>query len=273
MGYHQQPAHPEGIKKIVTALQELADETGDIDFILHGGDMIDFFSEQNVAAAADLFSLDVPVRLCLGNHDLTSYSAAEQWISLAPRFFPTGEPNYTIKLEHCVIHVAPNHWCGTPFYWANRQSPYLSESQHEWLGNELNEITELPHILVTHSPTLGLPKDQVGKDGSVHAPPESFTAEVMTLAKTHPSLRCVLGAHNHMNMNLLVEHVDFLTVSALVETPFECKLFEVTKDLIHMSTISLKDRLPFADDYDRTRKFVQGRLCDRELTMKLDSDE
>ncbi len=269
VGYHQQHAYPERLQEIIAAFKQLIEECGDIDFILHGGDMLDFTSEDNIRSASELFSFGLPLYLCLGNHDLTSYSAVEQWLDLAPQLFPSNEPNCTLTLPDCVIHIAPNHWCGTPYYWANRQSPYFSKEQHEWFTKTLSQKPDLPHILLTHSPTLGLPKEQTGKDKPIHAPPTSFTAEVMSLAKSHPSLRCVLGAHNHMNMNLLIEDIDFLTVSALVETPFECKLFEVTEEHIHMSTISLKDRLPFGGDYDRSRAFVQGRLCDRQLSMEL----
>jgi len=52
-----------------------------IDFILHGGDMIDSTTEDHIVAATNAFDLAVPVYLCLGNHDLTTPDAAEQYQS------------------------------------------------------------------------------------------------------------------------------------------------------------------------------------------------
>ena len=47
-----------------------------IDFVLHGGDMVDLATVENIRAARDLFSLSVPVYLCLGNHDMTDAARA-----------------------------------------------------------------------------------------------------------------------------------------------------------------------------------------------------
>ena len=47
------------------------DAHGPVDFVLHGGDMIDSTREEHIDRAAEMFRLSVPVYLCLGNHDLT----------------------------------------------------------------------------------------------------------------------------------------------------------------------------------------------------------
>jgi len=88
-----------------------------IDFVLHGGDMIDSATDENILAAAELFDLPVPVYLCLGNHDLTVPDALALWVKLAPGFFKDGKPDCTIMTNDCVIHVAPNHWDEIPFFW------------------------------------------------------------------------------------------------------------------------------------------------------------
>lgn len=66
-----------------------------------------------------------------------------------------------------------------------------------------------------------------------------------------------------MNMRIARGNVEFVTVSALIETPFEFKLFEVTRQSINMSTVALAPIVTFANDYDNAKAYVQGRAADR----------
>ena len=79
-----------------------------------------------------------------------------------------------------------------------------------------------------------------------------------------------MGGHNHINMNIEMEGVNFITVSALSEVPFEFKVCEITSDQIAMSTISLQDSLTLAKHYDFNKIFVQGgRGKDRAFSRAL----
>lgn len=266
MGYRQQSGYPERLPQILAALCEYMSASGAIDFIFHGGDMLDSATDDNIVAAAQAFDLPVPVYLCLGNHDLTTPDATERWLLLAPQFFINGKPDYMIATPDCVIHVAPNHWCERAFYWKDAQNPRLSHAQIEYLARELSMKSDRPHVLLTHSPVYGLPVEQTGLSKPYHCPDASFTADISVLAKEHANLKCVLGAHNHMNMHIRRDGVEFVTVSALVETPFEFKLFEVTPQRMEMTTIALRSVLTFDNEYDAARSFVQGKPTDRSLT-------
>ena len=268
-GYQQQKAYPEKLPDILSALCKHVAQSGGVDFILHGGDMINLTTEDNVVAAVKAFSLPYPVYLCLGNHDLTTPDAVDLWLKLAPQFFVGGTPDYTLNTENCVIHISPNHWGDIPFFWSNTQNAHLSSSQVERLTHELNENPSLPHIIQTHSPVYGLPEGQTGFTSPYHSPDASFTEQVTSLAAKHPSVRCILGAHNHQNMCVTRGDVEYVTVSSLIETPFEAKLFEVCPERISMSTISLSDRLAFDSIYDTARSFVQGRAIDRSFAREL----
>jgi len=266
MGYQQQTGYPERLSDILSALREYLSANHDIDFILHGGDMIDTTTEDNIIAAANAFHFEVPVYLCLGNHDLTTPDSVAQWSTLAPEFFANGTPDYTIISEDCVIHVVPNHWGDEPYYWKSAQKPHFSSAQMERLSHDLSMKANLPHILLTHSPVYGLPVTQTGFSEPYHYPGDSFATDVNALATAHDNMECVLGAHNHMNMHVSHDGVDFVTISALVETPFEFKLFEVGAQQIEMSTISLQPALAFDAEYDTTRSYVQGRAIDRSFS-------
>jgi DNA repair exonuclease SbcCD nuclease subunit len=271
-GYQQQKGCPEKLPQILSALCEYLSSSGGVDFILHGGDMLDSATEDNIVAAANAFHLlPHPVYLCLGNHDLTTPDAVDLWLELAPQFFIGGATDYTVASEDCVIHVAPNQWGDVPFYWDRTQRPHLSPAQMEHLKRELSMGSDLPHIILTHSPVHGLPVEQTGFPEPYHCPDASFTAEIMTLAERHANIRCILGAHNHLNMRIDHGGVEFATVSSMVETPFEFKLFEVTPRRIEMTTFGLSSALDFDLAYDFGKSFVQGREVDRSFTREFES--
>jgi hypothetical protein len=263
MGYQQQKGYPERLPEILFAICEYLSANGDVDFILHGGDMIDSTTENNIVAAAKHFDMAVPVYLCLGNHDLTTPDAVDFWGELAPQFFNGGTVNYMVLSEDCVIHVVPNHWGDDPFYWKDKQEARFSSAQKVHFLRDVSIRPDLPHILLTHSPVYGLPVAQTGFSEPYHCANASFTEEIASLAAGHTSVRCILGAHTHMNMRVDHDGVEFVTGSALVETPFEFKLFEVTSRRMEMSTFSLSDALTFDGAYDVAKSFVQGREVDR----------
>lgn len=112
--YQQQQAYTERLPEITAALRGYIDDMKDIDFVLHGSDLIDASSENNIRVGAELFDLTIPVYLCLGNHDLTVPDALGQWLRIAPQFFLGGKAEYSIPTKDCIIHVAPNHWGVNP---------------------------------------------------------------------------------------------------------------------------------------------------------------
>ena len=262
-GYQQQCAFPERLPEIIETLKKyIADEN--VDFVLHGGDLIDFTSGGNICGSAELFgALGVPVYLCLGNHDLTTLDALQQWLQLAPRFFPGGKPEFSLLHEDCAIHVVPNHWGKYFYHWNVDQRMSFDAAQLEFLESALSANTDRPHILLTHGPAFGLSKEQTGFDEEYHTPNNEFTQTLSDLAARHVHLRCVLGAHNHLNMCRRRDETYFVTTSAIVETPFEIKLFEATREKLSMATVTLGNRMNEKGTYDFDKTFVQGRAVDR----------
>jgi len=221
-------------------------------------------ADENIAAAVDLFDLSVPVYLCLGNHDVTEEDSLYLWVSRAAAMLPGQVPTYTFETADCVIHVAPNQWEeGAPYVWRQQQQAHLLDEQMAELHEALRQRPNDPHILLTHSPVLGLPVEQTGYAEPYHAPPETFAGQVLGLVEAHSNIRCVLGAHSHMHMH--VEHggVHYVTTSSWSEAPFEFKVFEVDATGVSMSTQWLGPRVPFGWEYDFDRAFVQGRGRDR----------
>ena len=262
--YQQQPACPGKAREILRALDSWIREDGGVDLILHGGDLVDAGTPDAIGQASEQVRFSRPLHLCLGNHDLTGKESLAHWLKLCPDLFPGGQPEYSIQREDCVIHVVPNHWNAIPYYWERQESaPVFFPHQMEALRARCRAAAGRPQILLTHSPVFGLPPEQTGFSEPYHSPGEAFTRNVVNLVESQPDIRCVLGAHNHMNMRIERGGVHYVTTSSLIEAPFEFKVFEINGGRVSMETVSLADRLPFVADYDATRAYVQGRACDR----------
>lgn len=262
-GFQQQQSYPEKVSEILKALKQEVDRRGDIDFILHGGDMIHTTSDEDILSISKMFDWGLPVYLCLGNHDLTTPDAKERWLALAPQFFKHGLPEYSIETPDCSIHVAPNHWGNEDYYWKECQDARFSEEQMKALSQKCNQRPNLPHFISTHSPVFGLPIQQSGLKEPIHVPDERFTKQMISLVDAHPNLCCVMGAHSHLNMRVSYQGVEFITVSSIIEAPFEYKIFEVTEGNIRMTTCRLGSECAFKYRYNDERSFVQGREEDR----------
>jgi len=262
-GFQQQRKYPERLPALLAALKSWILADGGIDFVLHGGDMIEKTREGLISTAVDLFDFPVPVYLCLGNHDLTLPTARSLWMDLAPGFFPDRRPEFPIITQDGIIQVVPNHWGDSDYHWNASNEARLSPDQVAFLRENLHARPRLPHLIVTHSPVIGIPVEQTGFAEPFHSPVASFTDIFTGLASKHPNLQCVLGAHNHVNMHVKHRGVDYVTVSSFIEAPFEFKVFEIFPDSVSMSTVSLAESLDFEAEYDESRSFVQGRPVDR----------
>jgi DNA repair exonuclease SbcCD nuclease subunit len=265
MGYCQQPDYAEKLPQILAALEQWMAANEAVDFVLHGGDMIDSTSEKNIQCAAELFRLSVPVYLCLGNHDLTCANALEMWLELAPQFFIDG-PNYSIETDDCLLHVAPNQWGPEPYFWNGVQEPHFLSEQQRFLLAALDRAPEKVHLLATHSPVCGVPVGQTGYDEAFHEPPPCFAEQISELGRPH--LACVLGAHSHINSHVERDGMHCITSSGFAETPFDFKLFEIEGGQVSMSTVNLLSRLGFVAEYDLDKTFVQGREVDRSFVWE-----
>lgn len=263
-GYRQQPNYPARLPEILAALRGWMRGQSPVDFILHGGDMADAGTPQNIDRAVELFAFPVPVFLCLGNHDLKGPDALREWLARAPAFFPGGAPEFILRDPHAALAVLPNHWEERPYTWETTQAPRFAPDQLALARAAWAACPDAAHLLCTHCPTFGLPPGQTGMPEPYHAPADDFTRAVLDLTSPPGSVSLVLGAHNHMNSCLRRDGTAFVTASALIETPFEFKLIEITAGHLRLRTFALRDRLGFVAEYDDTRPYAQGRREDRE---------
>ena len=269
IGYHQQPSYVKRISEIIDVLEKWLRKHRDVDFVLHGGDLVDEMSDAIIDVATELFNrLSVPTYLCLGNHDLSEENAIAHWMDRGASFFPEGTPCYTIVEKKYALHVIPSHWCDSPYFWDRKvQNANFTTEQLEQLESNLLANADKIQVLATHNPVFGLPMTQTGFEQPHHPPDKMFTEAMTQIVKRHPSLKVVLGAHNHMNMNFSHSGVNYVTASSLTESPFDFKYFQVDDLAISMSTISLSGDVEFTVEYDFEKTFVQGRECDRRFEI------
>jgi DNA repair exonuclease SbcCD nuclease subunit len=274
VGYHQQPRATLRLPALLAHLDAYIEapsiaDTGPsaIDFVLHLGDIVDRATPVALRAVRDAYTLRVPTYLCLGNHDMLvvegGVPASELWLELAPDFFPDRQLTSTLEFDDCVLHIVPTQWCATPFYWREEQTPHFLPEQIADLEAALVRRPDLPHVLCTHGEVLGVPAAQTGFSAPHHPPPAAWTEFILDLVHRYPQLRLILSGHNHINTHQVVEQAHIVTASAFVETPFEFKVVEITRERMAMTTVPLMPQIDIQADYRWDRTFVQGRRRDR----------
>lgn len=261
-GYRQQNRYLSHGRELVASLNDWIRADGGIDFVIHGGDMVEAGTEKDIAAAAELLAaLDLPVYLALGNHDLSEPDSYRTWLRCAPQFFRGGSGNFSIACGPFELDILCAHWGAVPYRWVKEeeQIPYFDRFQMEQLDRESSGT----RIIVSHAPPCGMPASQAGTEAGLHPPAGNFPEAVKDISRRYrPAL--VLGAHNHMNLLVRYGTTRLATVSAYTETPFEFKVVEGGEGgTLRMKTVSLVSAAGFRTDYDFNKTHIQGRPCDR----------
>ena len=267
-GYMQQKRYLTYLDELVTIFAEWIEKQGDVDFVIHGGDIVEKSSLENISAAGKLFQkLPCPTYCTLGNHDLTEDNSIATWLSQAPEFFNANSVDFSFLCDNVKLDFVSSHWGKKVYFWNpdEEQRPYLLSNQTVGLETEGDFRCK---ILITHAPVFGLPCGQTGLNEALHPPIGNFSDVVHELAKKHEIL-LVLGAHTHMNMHLCKDGVHYVTASAFSEMPFEFKVFELNSDIFSMETVNLADKISFKTNYNFNKTHIQGRSCDRSFKEAL----
>lgn len=268
-GYRQQPRYLSRINELMDCFAGWIETRNDIDFIIHGGDIVENTTPENISYAAELFSkLPCPVYAALGNHDLTVDGSVNCWLDNAPAFFPGNTVDFSVSHKDIDFHFFTCHWGNKPYFWApeEEQIPYLLPSQWEKLDSRKNKSSN-PMVIITRSQIFGLPSGQTGFAEPLHAPGGEFASVVQEKTAGLPVI-LILGAHNHLNMNVEANGITHVTASAFTAIPFEFKIFEINDSVLSMKTIPLSGEVSFRSDYCFDKTFVQGRPIDRSFEKK-----
>lgn len=270
VNYHIQQGYPDQAQEIVDALCRYI-EKEEIDFIVHSGDITDDGSVQQIELCKKLFAnIPVPLYLCLGNHDVMDLEARTRWLEKAPEFFPGDSVDFTVQTDDCHLHFVPNQWTpgASDYYWKDVQHAGLAPQQLEFLQTALAKNRDVYHCVVTHSPVHAIDEGQMGPAMGRHAANDDFIAHFARLSEQFPHLRVVISGHSHHNMYVNEHDCHFVSTSALLESPFDCKIFNFNNaaKTIDMYAHSLAADVSFATSYDHNKNYAQGRMWDRSFS-------
>lgn len=245
-----------------------------VDFILHGGDVIDHGTACEIKMAVSCFSrLGVPTYLCLGNHDLAQRDSMDHWRSQHGGMLPDGADTFALEFGEFGLFVLGHHWYTTdpPHYWQEDkpQIPLLDDRQRCFLESFL-ATSDRPVIVATHSPLNAVPSVQTGMPQPFHSPDPEFVNIFRTLARKFDMMKLILCGHNHANS--VYDHGGFVTMTtaSFTETPFDVRTITVCDEAVEVETISLADlvsNLPV--QYRAGYDWVMGGSAQRQLTISL----
>jgi hypothetical protein len=269
MGYQQQKGYPEHLPELIGRLADYIKNRGDVECVVHGGDLVDRTDDTCLELAGLMRDLPVPFYLCLGNHDTTVPDALSQWLAAHPDYFPGGAPDYSIALRDAVVHVMPTQWSADlpPYSWERELSPQFLPEQLTRLEQAVQSHAGVPQVVCTHSPVFAVPDVQTGLGAPFHEPPAAFTDIFRELRRRYPCVRLLLSAHNHVNSCRVEGGLAALTGSSFSETPFEFKVVTLDAAGLSLHTETLADTVSFPHAYDFDKTYVQGRRCDRHVEI------
>jgi 3',5'-cyclic AMP phosphodiesterase CpdA len=268
-GYRMQVCYIHRLRELLAALGEWIAETGGADLIVHGGDTVERSEPEAVAEAVAILSgLPAPVRLALGNHDLTTPDALALWRALGDDLLPDGQTAYAVPLTDCTLHVLPTQWGPIPYYWdGGMPRATLDPGDLAVLEGRLAAEPERPQIVACHAAPAGVPVAQTGRAEEGDPPPAAYAATLRGLVERYPNLVLLLSGHSHINALGLLGSAHWLTASSFSESPFEVKDIVVSSSGLRVRTVPLFSRLRWGADYDWDAAYVQGRPCDRALEV------
>lgn len=262
-GFQMQPRYVEHGREIFAAIDRLVRQEN-ADMVISGGDLTDNGSVEEISMVVELAkeNLSVPLYLALGNHDCMQEDCTGVWLKNAPEFFPDGKVDTTIIRDGVRIDILSLLW-GRERTWRHEDGQLirLSEEHYELLrSGEQN----LPRILVMHCQLAPARPEQTGLEEDLMVPENNFAAAGKALINEfHPKL--VLSGHIHINLLDQIDGTFAAAVSSTAETPFDCKVVEITEKKVTMRTVPLVPELGFEPEYWEERKYVQGDKNIREF--------
>ncbi|MFW6059508.1 MAG: metallophosphoesterase family protein, partial [Phycisphaeraceae bacterium] len=271
-GYQLQPRyHGRDLAALFEGLARWIEEQA-IDFVVHGGDLTDHGSDDEIERARELCArLGVPVHLCLGNHDLEAPGAIERWRACG-ELLPSGADCFRLDAGDAAVVVTAHHWHPhVDYQWLrdDSQTPRIDAQQEAQLDALLGDETR-PVIAVTHAPLNAVPCAQTGDAEPFHPPHAPYLATWRRLAERHANLRLVLTGHNHAHSQH--DHGSFVscTTAAFNEAPAQLRLIEIADGRIVARTVALAEALDLPRDIDPAKAWTVGRAADHHLRIALE---
>ncbi len=220
---------------LATAIRHVHEQDDRPDFILSGGDAVYDALELPRAAVESQWALwksvwkehgSLPVRHCLGNHDVWGWNQAKSGTTgdeagwgkqLALDQLELAQPYYTFDSGGWRFFVLDSMTF-------DEQTVYRAEldpAQMSWLASELNSTpSATPVVIVSHIPILTV--GAIGFAPELRKQPHASKMlshvdgyELLNLLETHPNVKLCLSGHTHLTETLSFGPIDFVNSGAV----------------------------------------------------------
>jgi hypothetical protein len=274
-GWGHHSSRPDLLPQLIAALKHRM-TLCPVDMILHGGDITDNGTVQQQLLVKKLWSqLPVPIRLCLGNHDLDGEESPETWPANVPEFFEDNELDYMIECGPADVYVVACGWLNnhdrvSRWFNANYSNrPGILNTQLKWLSGRLTSRAHRPAILAIHAQLDPLPPTLTGLEKPVHLAHPNYTQPIFDLLNRFPNVKLVLSGHCHATC--LTRHGSrvHLTTSAFCEPPFQVREISIEYNIIRVRTICPVDYEQLQVVCQSENRWSFGRECDLTVIIPL----
>lgn len=271
-GYYLQPRYLNQHRVLFEGLAQWIKQY-DIDFLVHGGDLTDHGTDEEINHATELCSLlGAPVYLCLGNHDLAQPDSMQKWRNSA--FWRADGRDgdvgcYAVDIGPATLIVANHHWhADIDDRWLHHepQTPRFDAQQERAIRLRLQQANK-PVIAVTHAPLNAVTIDRSGEIDTFHPPHPPYLTTWQRIATEHSQLRLVFCGHNHANSKH--DHGSFVSCStvAFTEVPAQLRLVTVSTQQIEVRTVALAEIFGLTKDLDADQSWCLGSSEDQHFSV------
>lgn len=223
---------PQGLAAAIRHLHELADRP---DFILNGGDAIYDALEVSHDDAEKQWSQwnaawkehgSLPLRHCLGNHDVWGWNKAKSKTSGSEAGWGKQLALDQLGLERLYYTFDAGNWrfIVLDSMTFDEQTAYraeLDKEQFDWLVQELKTTPAETHVaIVSHIPILTV--GTIGFTEQLRKHPEANRMlshadayEILNLLQSHPNVKLCLSGHTHLTESISFGGIDFVNSGAV----------------------------------------------------------
>ena len=257
-GYQLQPRYVENGEQLFAALARLAAKEN-IDFIIHGGDLTENSTADEITYASKLAArhLPIPMYLTLGNHDVMTSNCDELWLKYGKRFFPQNTLDTTLYFENIRIDILSLYLGREKRHWEREKGQFPHLADEHW--TRLRSGTQnLPRIIVLHYHARPAMPQDTGLEKPIIIPENNFSAAADEIIDEFKPVM-LLGGHCHLNLFDMLGNTAAFTASAFCEAPFECKIIELANDKFIVKTVPLGNDAGFDYLYYSEKAYIQNR--------------
>lgn len=216
--------------RFAKCLHHVQQQSPKVDLVLNGGDVVFDMNKENLDAINEQWNLwhhtlqaesSVPVRYCLGNHDIWWNENDKGQVLYGKQYamdqLKLNKPYYSMEQGGWKIIVLDSVHLDIDNTWYIGK---LGDVQFAWLENELkNTGKNTPVLVMSHIPILTallmIEDNIVNRWEMLGGDMHTDTAKIINLFYQHPNVKLCLSGHLHMRDEVVYNNVTYLCNGAV----------------------------------------------------------